>query len=58
MANNPTKGKPGKKAEERATERAQKEEDRKAAAAEAAANPPPAPEPEPVAAELKRPPSP
>ena len=43
---NPNKGKPGKKAEERATERAQKEEDRKAAAAEAAANPPPAPEPE------------
>ena len=43
---NPNKGKPGKKAEERATERAQKEEDRKAAEAEAAANPPPAPEPE------------
>jgi small subunit ribosomal protein S16 len=44
--NNPTKGKPGKKAEERAAERAQREEDRAAAAAEAAANPP-APEPEP-----------
>jgi small subunit ribosomal protein S16 len=48
--NNPNKGKPGKKAEERAAERAQKEEDRKAAEAEAAANPPPAPEPEPEAA--------
>jgi small subunit ribosomal protein S16 len=47
---NPNKGKPGKKAEERAAERAQKEEDRKAAEAEAAANPPPAPEPEPEAA--------
>ena len=44
--NNPTKGKPGKKAEERAAERAQREEDRAAAAAEIAANPP-APEPEP-----------
>jgi small subunit ribosomal protein S16 len=43
--NNPTKGKPGKKAEERAAERAQKEEDRKAAEAEARANPP---EPEAV----------
>jgi small subunit ribosomal protein S16 len=43
---NPNKGKPGKKAEERATERAQKDEDRKAAEAEAKANPPPAPEPE------------
>jgi small subunit ribosomal protein S16 len=46
--NNPTKAKPGKKAEERAAERAQREEDRKAAEAEAAARP--APEPE-VAAE-------
>ena len=59
---NPNKGKPGKKAEERATERAQKEEDRKAAAAEAAANPPPAPEPEaapePVAAEPEAAPEP
>jgi len=44
--NNPTKGKPGKKAEERAAERAQREEDMKAAAAEAAARP--APEPEAV----------
>ena len=44
-SNNPQKGKPGKKAEERAAERTQREEDRKAAAAEAAANPP-APEPE------------
>jgi small subunit ribosomal protein S16 len=46
--NNPNKGKPGKKAEERAAERLQREEDLKAAAAEAAAQP--APEPE-VAAE-------
>jgi small subunit ribosomal protein S16 len=44
--NNPTKGKPGKKAEERAAERTKREEDRAAAAAELAANPP-APEPEP-----------
>ena len=44
--NNPNKGKPGKKAEERVAERAQREEDRAAAAAELAANPP-APEPEP-----------
>ena len=44
--NNPTKGKPGKKSEERAAERAQREIDRAAAAAELAANPP-APEPEP-----------
>jgi len=44
--NNPTKGKPGKKAEERVAERAQREEERAAAAAELAANPP-APEPEP-----------
>jgi len=48
--NNPNKAKPGKKAEERAAERAQREEDAKAAAAEAAANPPP-PEPEPVVEE-------
>jgi small subunit ribosomal protein S16 len=47
---NPNKAKPGKKAEERAAERAQKDEDRKAAEAEALANPPPAPEPEPEAA--------
>ena len=50
--NNPNKAKPGKKAEERAAERAQRETDRKeaeaTAAAEAAAAPPPAPEPEPV----------
>jgi small subunit ribosomal protein S16 len=39
--NNPTKGKPGKKAEERAAERAQREEDRKAVAEAAAAAPPP-----------------
>jgi len=43
---NPTKGKPGKKAEERAAERAQREEDLKTAAAEAAARPAPEPEPE------------
>ena len=45
--NNPTKAKPGKKSEERAAERAQREEDRKAAEAEAAARPAPEPEPEP-----------
>jgi small subunit ribosomal protein S16 len=45
---NPNKGKPGKKSEERAAERAQRETDRATAAAEAAAAPPPpAPEPEP-----------
>ena len=49
--NNPIKAKPGKKAEERAAERTQRDEDRKAALAEAAANPPPPPEPEPVAEE-------
>jgi small subunit ribosomal protein S16 len=43
---NPTKGKPGKKAEERAAERTQREEDRKAAEAEAAARPAPEAEPE------------
>ena len=48
--NNPNKGKPGKKAEERVAERAQRDEDRAAAAAEAAANPPP-PVEEPVAEE-------
>ena len=37
--NNPTKGKPGRKATERAEERAQREADRAAAAAEAAAAP-------------------
>jgi len=46
--NNPSKGKPGKKAEERAAERAQREEDRKAAEAEAAAQPAPEPEPQVV----------
>ena len=46
--NNPNKGKPGKKAEERITERAKRETDRAAAAAEAAANPPPPPAPEPA----------
>jgi small subunit ribosomal protein S16 len=58
--NNPQKGAPGKKSQERAAERAQKEADRaeaeaaaKAAAAEAAAaaKAAPAPEPEPVAEE-------
>ncbi len=38
--NNPNKAKPGKKAEERAAEKAQRETDRAAAIAEAAANPP------------------
>jgi small subunit ribosomal protein S16 len=47
---NPDKGKPGKKAQERAAERAQRDEERAAAAAEAAANPP-APEPEPEVVE-------
>jgi small subunit ribosomal protein S16 len=46
--NNPKKGEPGKKAQERVTERAGREEARKAAEAEAAANPP---APEPVAEE-------
>jgi small subunit ribosomal protein S16 len=41
---NPNKGKPGKKAEERVKERAEKEEARAAAAAEAAAAPAPEPE--------------
>jgi small subunit ribosomal protein S16 len=52
--NNPEKGKPGKKAEERVAERLKRdeelkaaEEERKAAAAEAAAQPAPEPEPEP-----------
>ena len=49
--NNPTKGKPGRKANERAEEKAQKEADRAAAAAEAAANPPPPVVEEPVAEE-------
>lgn len=39
--NNPQKGKPGKKSEDRATERAQRETDRAEAAAAAAAAPPP-----------------
>ena len=45
--NNPNKGAPGKKAQERAAERTQRDADRAAAIAEAAAKP--APEPEPVA---------
>jgi small subunit ribosomal protein S16 len=60
--NNPKKGEPGKKATERAAERAQREQDRidaeaqaradaAEAAAAAAAAPPPAPEPEPVVEE-------
>jgi small subunit ribosomal protein S16 len=44
--NNPNKAKPGKKAEERAAERAQREADRAEAAAAAAAQPAPEPEPE------------
>ncbi len=46
--NNPNKGKPGKKAEERVAEKAKREADRAAALAEAAANPPVVEE-EPVA---------
>ena len=49
--NNPNKGEPGRKAKERAEEKAQREADLAAAAAEAAAAPPPAPEPEPVVEE-------
>jgi small subunit ribosomal protein S16 len=49
--NNPTKGQPGRKANERAEEKAQKEADRAAAAAELAANPPPPVVEEPVAEE-------
>jgi small subunit ribosomal protein S16 len=52
--NNPNKAKPGKKSEERAAERTQRDADRaEAAAAAAAAPPPPEPEPapEPVAEE-------
>ena len=45
---NPTKGKPGKKAEERATERAQKSADAEEAKAAAAAAPAPEPTPEPT----------
>jgi len=45
---NPNKGKPGKKSEERAAERAQREVDRKALAEAEAAKPAPEPEPEPV----------
>jgi len=44
--NNPNKGKPHKKAEERVAERAQREIDRAEAAAAEAAKPPPEPEPE------------
>ena len=46
--NNPNKGKPGKKSEERVAEKAKREADRAAALAEAAANPP---APDPVAEE-------
>ena len=46
---NPNKGKPGKKAEERSAERAQREADRAEAAAAAAAQPAPEPEPEEAA---------
>jgi small subunit ribosomal protein S16 len=46
--NNPNKAKPGKKSEERAAERAQREVDRKALAEAEAAKPAPEPEPEPV----------
>ena len=47
--NNPNKGQPHKKAQERVAEKAQRDADATAAAAEALANPP-APEPEPEAA--------
>jgi small subunit ribosomal protein S16 len=47
--NNPNKGKPGKKAEERTAERAQREADRLAAEEEARAAAAAAPAPEPVA---------
>jgi small subunit ribosomal protein S16 len=47
--NNPNKGQPHKKAQERVAEKAQRDADAAAAAAEALANPP-APEPEPEAA--------
>jgi small subunit ribosomal protein S16 len=47
-SNNPNKGKPHKKAKERAAERAQRETDRAEAAAAAAAAPPPPPVEEPV----------
>lgn len=46
--NNPKKGEPGKKAQERAAERAQREIDRAEAEAAAKAAPAPAPEPEVV----------
>jgi len=46
--NNPNKGKPGKKAEERVAERAQRDADRAEAEAAAAAAPAPEPEPEVV----------
>jgi small subunit ribosomal protein S16 len=49
--NNPTKGKPGTKAVERAEEKTKREADRAAAIEEAKNNPPPAPEPEPVVEE-------
>ena len=49
--NNPQKGEPGRKAKERAEEKAQKAADLAAAAEAAAAAPPPAPEPEAPAAE-------
>jgi small subunit ribosomal protein S16 len=48
---NPQKGEPGRKAKERAEEKAQKAADLAAAAEAAAAAPPPAPEPEAPAAE-------
>ena len=50
--NNPTKGKPGTKAVERAEEKTKRETDRLAAIEDAKNNPPPAPEPEPVVEEV------
>ena len=49
--NNPQKGEPGRKAKERAEEKAQKAADLAAAAAAAAAAPAPEPEPEPAPAD-------
>ena len=45
---NPNKGKPGKKSEERAAERSKRDADLEEAKATAAAAPPPPPEPEPA----------
>ena len=49
--NNPTKGKPGTKAVERAEEKTKREADRAQAIEDAKNNPPPAPRPGPVVEE-------